>query len=404
MAGIKKLRQIQLFKEITKGTAGVATAKWRGLGIVEDLREPYFPDEDIGLLVATNRAATPFELAQLELEDVPATFEQLPYLLAGGIKKVTTGVVDGAGSGKVYEYPLSYQYPPNDFQTLTVESGDNEQVEFMPYTFAQSIKLSGKRKEPVMMGATMIGRRTEPNTYTASMAFNSATKTITDAANGLGKFTSGMRIRVSGTVSNDGIYTVTTGGTAGTIVVTESLVTEAAVPCTVQQYFTSVTVPTVEEILFNKTKFYADPVGSAFGTTEVPCTLWEFTLDITTGIQEKFAASGELYFCKAEVVLPEVTLTLKFEHSSFAVAQKALWRNNTPQLIRLKTTGSALAPAGTYTNKTLLMDLPGMWEKIDKIGDEDGNDLMSGTFRVAYDPTAAKYATLTVVNNLATLP
>ena len=403
MAGIKKLRQIQLFKETTPGTLGLATAKWRGLGISEDLREPYFPDEDIGLLVATNRATTPFELAELELEEVAATYEQLPYLLTGGIKKVNTGVVDGAGSGKVYTYPVSYQYPPNAFQTFSVESGDNESVEFMPYAFVRSLTLSGKRKEPWMMSATLGGRRTEPNSYSAPLAFAADTKTITDAANGLAGFTTGMRIRVSGTVSNDGLYTVV-NSSAGSLTVSETLVTEPAVSCTVQQYFTAAPLPAVEEILFNRTKFYANPVGNPFGMTEIPCTLWEASIEIVTGIVEVFSASGELYFCAANLSAPEITMSLKFEHNAHAVQQKQLWRKNIPQLIRLEASGSALATAGTHATKKLIIDLPGVWEKISKVGEEDGNDFLEGDFLVAYDWLDAKYATITVVNELASLP
>lgn len=63
-----------------------------------------------------------------------------------------------------------------------------------------------------------------------------------------------------------------------------------------------------------------------------------------------------------------------------------------------------MATAGTYTNKTLIIDLAGMWEKFDKLGEDNGNDIIEADFRVAYDATAAKYAEIKVVNELASLP
>ena len=39
MAGIKALRKIQMGPESTKGTPVPATSIWRGMGLLEDLRE-----------------------------------------------------------------------------------------------------------------------------------------------------------------------------------------------------------------------------------------------------------------------------------------------------------------------------------------------------------------------------
>lgn len=61
-----------------------------------------------------------------------------------------------------------------------------------------------------------------------TIAFVSASRKITDSGNGLAKFKAGETIRVCGSVSNDGVYTVVTGGVAWEIVVAEPLVNEAA--------------------------------------------------------------------------------------------------------------------------------------------------------------------------------
>jgi len=48
--------------------------------------------------------------------------------------------------------------------------------------------------------------------------------------------------------------------------------------------------------------------------------------------------------------------------------------------------------------------MAGLWEKIDKLGENNGNDVLEGDFRVAYDPTAAKFAVIEVANQLTSLP
>ena len=61
-----------------------------------------------------------------------------------------------------------------------------------------------------------------------TIAFVSATKKITDSGNGLAGFLTGDTIKVSGSVHNDGFYTVATGAVAGEIVVSETLIDESA--------------------------------------------------------------------------------------------------------------------------------------------------------------------------------
>jgi len=61
----------------------------------------------------------------------------------------------------------------------------------------------------------------------AGISFDSATKKILKA-DGLEVFTTDMSIRISGSVSNDGLYSISTGGVATEIVINETLVTEGA--------------------------------------------------------------------------------------------------------------------------------------------------------------------------------
>lgn len=63
----------------------------------------------------------------------------------------------------------------------------------------------------------------------ATIAFAATTPgTITDAANGLAHILTGDTLVVKGSASNDGVYTVSTGGVAGTIRTTEATLLEGA--------------------------------------------------------------------------------------------------------------------------------------------------------------------------------
>ena len=81
------------------------------------------------------------------------------------------------------------------------------------------------------------------------------------------------------------------------------------------------------------------------------------------------------------------------------------FRAETPQLLRLETEGSAFSTGGTdFTNHTLLIDLAGKWESFEKIGEQDGNDILVGTFRAGYDLTSASFAEILVSNEISALP
>ena len=62
----------------------------------------------------------------------------------------------------------------------------------------------------------------------STIAFVAATKKITDSANGLAIFKTGDTIAITGSTSNNGIYTVSQGNVAGEIVVSGSLKDESA--------------------------------------------------------------------------------------------------------------------------------------------------------------------------------
>jgi len=167
-------------------------------------------------------------------------------------------------------------------------------------------------------------------------------------------------------------------------------------------FTTPVTAPaTVEEVLFGKGKLYIDAVSGTMGTTQVSQTLLGASLQVNTGWIAKYAADGNLYFSWAQSTKPEVLLNVTFEHNASAVNEKDVWIAKTPRQIRLQFDGAALTTAGTFTYKTLRIDLAGLWESFDSISDMNGNDIVTGTFRAGYDATCAKFAEIKVVNETA---
>jgi hypothetical protein len=168
---------------------------------------------------------------------------------------------------------------------------------------------------------------------------------------------------------------------------------------------TGAALPTVEEVLFSKGVLYIDNASGTMGTTQVSETFLGMDMSVKTGWQPKWTGDGNTYFTFCKLTDPEVTLQITFEHDASAVAEKAAWRAGTARLIRLRFAGTALGTAGSsYSTKVFQVDLAGKWEKFDKIGEQNGNDIVTGTFRARYNATAAKFAEIVVVNEIASVP
>lgn len=163
-------RRIQLGSESTAGTAVAATARWRGpasqIDAGLDVRKP---EENVGLLVDTERNYIPSVLAMLDFPECEATYEQLPYLFEAAIKKIGTGAADGTGTGKIY----SYGYDETAGQTLqfyTIEAGDNNQAHEMEYSFPTEISLKWAARDGLRVSSKWSGRQRTATTFTGSLA------------------------------------------------------------------------------------------------------------------------------------------------------------------------------------------------------------------------------------------
>lgn len=168
-----------------------------------------------------------------------------------------------------------------------------------------------------------------------------------------------------------------------------------------------ISVPTVETILFTNGKLYIDPSSDTVGTTQVSQTLFAIDLNVMTGWRGYPAADGRTDFSFVKRTKEEITCSVTFEHNATAVTEKAAWRSQTERAIRLRFDGNALSSTdagATYDTKTLIVDMLGKWESFDVLTDQDGNDQVTGLFRMGYSSTAGRKGGFKIVNELATLP
>jgi hypothetical protein len=167
----------------------------------------------------------------------------------------------------------------------------------------------------------------------------------------------------------------------------------------------SLSIPSVEEILVNNAVLYIDDAGGGIGTTTVGDTLFGVDLDWTTGLQEYWAVDGSLDFSLTKFTRDDIVLSMTYEHNASAVTEKAKFRDGSTRLVRLLFEGSDLTTAGaTYSKKTLLIDLTGVYEDWSALEDQDGNDVVTATLRVRYGETDSSKADIVVVNELSSLP
>lgn len=195
-------------------------------------------------------------------------------------------------------------------------------------------------------------------------------------------------------------------GTAGEAATISAIVNGQQVATTT--FSASPTITDVESVLVSKGKMYADATTDTVGTTQLSQTLLGFSLSVTTGWMPVYAADGSLNFSFIKQTMPEVMLEVTFEHNASAVAEKLNWRNQTARQLRLRFDGSALTTTdagATYDTKVFIIDLVGKWESWDVLDEQDGNNIVKGTFRARYDSNVATYyARIINANQLATMP
>lgn len=168
----------------------------------------------------------------------------------------------------------------------------------------------------------------------------------------------------------------------------------------------ALTIPTVEEILFQKAKLYIGDVANGFGSGGdlLSNTLLGFTLNVNTGYVGRFAADGNLYYSYIKQVKPEITLDLMLEHNASSVLEITDGRNETARAVRILIEGATVTtPGTTYSKKTLILDIAGKYANIPAIEDDEGSSVLNFTLNGRYNATLATMGKIVVVNETETL-
>jgi hypothetical protein len=169
---------------------------------------------------------------------------------------------------------------------------------------------------------------------------------------------------------------------------------------------TGVTLPTVNELNFGQSYLYIDAVSGTHGATVKSNTLLGFSFTSKSGWVPVFTPAGTaVYFDFIKYTgNEEPKLEVTFEHDGSAETEITAYRAETPRLIRLDVNGAALGTVGTaFTTNKLRLDLAGKWESFSVIDEQDGNDIVTGTFAVRYDETAAWRGQIKCVSETSTV-
>ena len=165
----------------------------------------------------------------------------------------------------------------------------------------------------------------------------------------------------------------------------------------------ALTSPAVDEGMFQNTKVYIDAGGGTIGDTQITNTVREFALSVNTGIVPIPTADDRLDYTLDGMTEPVLTLRLKMLHNATAVAEKAAMRAETTRLIRILIEGPALGTGATYSKKTVIIDVAGLWQKPPGLTDDEGQNVVDMSLNVLYSLADTLFAEITVVNELSAL-
>lgn len=168
----------------------------------------------------------------------------------------------------------------------------------------------------------------------------------------------------------------------------------------------ALSLPTVNYMNFGLSKLYIDTTGGTYGTTIKSNTLRMANIKFTSGIEAKDTADGRLDFSFAQGTEYQCTGQLEFEHDSIALANKVDWRAMTARKLQIKIEGTTAfaTPGTTYSVPTCILNLPLRWSNFEKIGEANGNDIVTGSFFSAYNTAIAGAGSVINVVELSAVP
>lgn len=167
----------------------------------------------------------------------------------------------------------------------------------------------------------------------------------------------------------------------------------------------SLSIPSVNDIIFGNTKLYIDDVGDGYGTTQLTGTFLGFSLEISDILRPVWTGDGNgAYYNLVKLNSGyKSTLTVTIEHDANAVAEYANFRDGTARAVQIINEGAALTTPGSYDYLSAILNLPGTITNVAH-SDSDGNIQTELTITNHYDDTLGDRGTIVVVAELSALP
>lgn len=340
--GHKGLSKVQMGQESTAGTPVAADFIWRGpFGGLKDARETIAVEEQLGIALKSSRKYAGNLMAELSLPVTNLTPEQAPHIFEAGIKKVNTGVADGATStGYTYAYDFGAT-TINTVGTYTIETGDEDQAEEAEYCVVKAFTISAVKGESVKISAEWFGRQVSTASFTGALTAPA----------------------VSELLANTGtLYIDEPSGTIGTTQITSGNVLEMTLNVTTGQY-----------PLFTADSGQLYFVGSYFNIDEFEASL---------EIKWLHGASANAEKAKWQA---NTNRLVRIEFTGDAYG----------------TPGTGTVFNG---KKGIQIDFPGSYEDFSAIEHEDGKSIVTATLTGGYENESGEVLGILVANELTTLP
>lgn len=145
----------------------------------------------------------------------------------------------------------------------------------------------------------------------------------------------------------------------------------------------------------NLFKLYIDAASATAGTTQISATLREFSLNVTNGYHAKQFMDGTASYTSHGQDRPAASLDVVLELNAQANLIRQDFKARNMKRLRLLINSAATSNPAFYT------DLAGYWSKMQKIGDNNGNSVLAGTFTCApAGTTTGDFLSFKVVNSL----
>lgn len=171
-------------------------------------------------------------------------------------------------------------------------------------------------------------------------------------------------------------------------------------PMVVGNFTGSINPTTVEEVLGSKSRLYCDTTWAGLGGTEMASSIISGSIKLNTGFTPVKYGDANLYYTTYSESKRFLEADLVIAFNSDAVTRFAEFIAGTAKFYKIKTLGTLIS-GSTY--KELSISLSGAIQSWDKLGERDGEDVVSIKLVSQYDQTGGKEFLVYLVNNVTAL-